>query len=107
MTEYLLIILTTFVIAKALASTSAFVYFGAALAVALVIARLPIALDGIGMFEGAFALLLAWTGVPPAATVALAVCSRLLLLLACAPPAIVLLWLTPIRLRDLFRPPER
>ncbi len=105
--EYLLIILATFVIARALGIEVGVVYFGAALAVALVVARLPIAIDGIGMFEGAFALLLAWTGVPPAATVALAVCSRLLLLLSCAPPAIVLLWLKPIQLRDLFRPPER
>jgi uncharacterized protein (TIRG00374 family) len=105
--EYLLIILATFVIGRALGIEAGVLYFGAALAVALVIARLPIAIDGIGVFEGAFALLLAWTGVPPAATVALAVCSRVLLLISCAPPAILLLWARPVRLRDLFNPPGR
>ena len=105
--EYLLIILTTFVIARALGIQVGVVYFGAALAVALVIARLPIAIDGIGVFEGAFVLLLAWAGVPPAATVALAVTARFLLLLSCAPPALLLLCRTPLRLQDLSRPLER
>ena len=105
--EYLLIILTTFVIARALGIEVGAVYFGAALAVALVIARLPIAIDGIGVFEGALVLLLAWADVAPAATVALAITARFLLLLSCMPPALLLLCLTPLRLRDLSRPLER
>lgn len=105
--EYLLIVLATYVVARALGIEIGILPFGTALAVAMLVARLPIAIDGIGVFEGAFVLLLALEGVAPGATIALALISRLLNLVVCAPPAALLLCSTALSLSDLRRHPVR
>jgi uncharacterized membrane protein YbhN (UPF0104 family) len=53
-------------------------YFAAALPLALLISRLPISIDGIGVFEGMFIVLMSLAGLSAAQAVAIAVTSRIL-----------------------------
>jgi uncharacterized membrane protein YbhN (UPF0104 family) len=62
------------------------------LLISLIVARLPISIDGIGVFDVVFATLMTLGGVPPAASVAMAFAGRILQVVACAPWAIRLLW---------------
>ena len=101
--EYLLILAATYLAALALRIEVGPLDFAAALALATLLARLPIAIDGLGVFEGSLIGLLALAGVNPAESLALAIATRLLVLLVCAPPAAHLLATAPIRLRDLAR----
>ncbi len=54
----------------------------------LIVARLPISIDGIGVFDSLFATLMALGGMPPDASVAIAFAGRILQMLACAPWAL-------------------
>lgn len=101
--EYLLILVATYVVALAFRIEVGPIDFAAALSLAMLLARLPIAIDGLGVFEGSLIGLLALAGVDPADSLALAIASRLLVLLICAPPAALLLALAPIGLHDLRR----
>lgn len=68
--------------AQALGIEVAFVDLAAAYAVALAITRLPLTIDGIGVYEGIMALLLGVVaGLPPAESVALILVGRVLFLL--------------------------
>jgi glycosyltransferase 2 family protein len=101
--EYLLILVASYVVALALRIAVGPVDFAAALSLAMLLARLPIAIDGLGVFEGSLIGLLVLAGVPPAGSLALAVASRLLNLLICAPPAALLLAVTPVGLQEIRR----
>jgi hypothetical protein len=103
MVEYLLILVATYVVALALRIEVGPLGFGAALALATLLARLPIAIDGLGMFEGSLIGLLLVVGVGPADSLALAIATRLLVLLVCAPPAAHLLATSPVGLNHLRR----
>ena len=105
--EYLLILVATYVVALALRIALGPVDFAAALALAMLLARLPIAIDGLGVFEGSLIGLLAVAGVAPADSLALAVASRLLNLLVCASPAALLLALAPVGLQEIRRLRDR
>lgn len=65
----------------------------AGLMLSLIAARLPISIDGIGVFDALFASLMALAGVPAAASVAITFASRILQAIACAPWALAALWL--------------
>ena len=98
--EQLLTLVMTYVLAPALGIEVPLLHFCAAVAVAMLVSRLPIAIDGIGVYEGVLILLLGLTGVGPAETVALAIVGRALNIVAFLPGAIVLIALTNLRLAE-------
>ncbi|MFL6577478.1 MAG: glycosyltransferase [Povalibacter sp.] len=57
----------------------------------LIVARLPVSIDGIGVFDGLFATLMTLGGVPASASVAITFVGRILQMLACAPWALAFL----------------
>jgi glycosyltransferase involved in cell wall biosynthesis/uncharacterized membrane protein YbhN (UPF0104 family) len=57
----------------------------------LIVARLPISIDGIGVYDGLFATLMTLGGVPAEASVAIAFAGRILQMAACAPWALAFL----------------
>jgi uncharacterized protein (TIRG00374 family) len=76
--EQLLPILDTWLVARAMGIDVGVLYFAAALPLALLISRLPISIDGIGVFEGMFIVLMSLAGLSAAQAVAIAVVSRIL-----------------------------
>jgi glycosyltransferase 2 family protein len=76
--EQLLPILDTWLVARGLGIEVGVLYFAAAMPLALLISRLPISIDGIGVFEGMFIVLMSLAGLSAAQAVAIAVVSRIL-----------------------------
>ena len=76
--EQLLPILDTWLVARGMGIDVGVLYFAAALPLALLISRLPISIDGIGVFEGMFIVLMSLAGLSAAQAVAIAVVSRIL-----------------------------
>ena len=76
--EQLLPILDTWLVARGMGIEVGVLYFAAALPLALLISRLPISIDGIGVFEGMFIVLMSLAGLSAAQAVAIAVVSRIL-----------------------------
>ena len=76
--EQLFPILDTWLVARGMGIDVGVLYFAAALPMALLISRLPISFDGIGVFEGIFILLMSLAGLTAAQAVAIAVTSRIL-----------------------------
>jgi uncharacterized protein (TIRG00374 family) len=76
--EQLLPILDTWLVARGMGIDVGVLYFAAALPLALLISRLPISIDGIGVFEGMFILLMSLAGLSAAQAVAIAIVSRIL-----------------------------
>lgn len=101
--EQFLTLVMMYVLAPALGIEVPLLRFCAAVAVAMLVSRLPIAIDGIGVYEGVLILLLELTGVAPAETVALALVGRALNIVAFLPGAILLTALTDLRVADLLR----
>jgi uncharacterized protein (TIRG00374 family) len=94
--ENLLTFVMSYVLARALGIEVGILYFCAALAVALALARLPLTIDGLGVLEGVLLFLLALRGVAPADAVALALIGRCLNVAAYLPGALVALTSTGI-----------
>ncbi|HQU16385.1 MAG: lysylphosphatidylglycerol synthase transmembrane domain-containing protein [Gammaproteobacteria bacterium] len=99
--EQLTSLLMGYLIALAVGVHVGALEFVAALSVALLVSRLPIAVDGIGVLEGILVLLLAMAGIPPAQTVAFALIGRIMNVLGFAPGAAVALFVLDLRPRDL------
>jgi len=99
--ENLLTFVMSYVLARALGIEVGILYFCAALAVALALARLPLTVDGLGVLEGVLLFLLALRGVAPADAVALALIGRCLNVAAYLPGALVALTSTGIGSRGL------
>ncbi len=98
--EQLLPILDTWVIARGMGIQVGVLYFAGALPFALLISRLPISFDGIGVFEGMFVVLMSMAGLTAAQAVAIAIVGRVLQTLTLIP-----WWMVHvIRQRDI-RPP--
>ena len=76
--EQLLPILDAWLVARGMGIEVGVLYFAAALPLSLLIARLPISIDGIGVFEGMFIVLMSLAGLSAAQAVAIAVVSRIL-----------------------------
>ena len=76
--EQLFPILDTWLVARGMGIDVGVLYFAAALPMALLISRLPISIDGIGVFEGIFIVLMSLAGLTAAQAVAIAVTSRIL-----------------------------
>lgn len=91
--EQLLPVALTIVLARGLNLQISPGWLFAALMLSLIAARLPISIDGIGVFDALFASLMALAGVPAAASVAITFASRILQAIACLPWALAALCL--------------
>jgi uncharacterized protein (TIRG00374 family) len=87
--EQILFLLMFFVLAVALRIEVDPLHFCAALAAASLVHRLPITVDGLGVYEGVLILLLSMAGVPNSGAVAVAVVGRIVNILAFAPGAVL------------------
>lgn len=76
--EQLLPIFDSWLIARGMGIETGVLYFAAALPLALLISRIPISIDGIGIFEGVFIVLMSLAGLTAAQAVAIAVVGRVL-----------------------------
>lgn len=92
-----------YLVAVAVGVEVGFLMFAAALAVALLVSRLPIAVDGIGVLEGLLVLLLNLAGVPPAESIAFALVGRFMNVLGFAPGAAVAMIALDLRPGELRR----
>jgi uncharacterized protein (TIRG00374 family) len=76
--EQLLPILDSWLIARGMGIDVGVLYFAAALPLALLISRIPISIDGIGVFEGVFVVLMTMAGLSAVESVAIAIVGRIL-----------------------------
>lgn len=76
--EQLLPILDSWLIARGMGIEIGLVTLAVALPLGLLVARLPISLDGLGVFEGVFISLLSLAGTPASQAAAIAIISRVL-----------------------------
>jgi uncharacterized protein (TIRG00374 family) len=83
--EQCLPIALTYALAAGMGADISPVWLFCALTVSLIISRLPISVDGLGVFEGIFAGLLSLAGVPAHLSVAIAFGGRIAQLLVCLP----------------------
>jgi uncharacterized protein (TIRG00374 family) len=83
--EQLLPILDSWLIARGMGIDVGVLYFAAALPLALLISRIPISIDGIGVFEGVFVVLMTMAGLSAVESVAIAIVGRILQTLTLIP----------------------
>lgn len=76
--EQLMPIFDSWLIARGLGIHVGIAYIAGAVPLAMLISRLPISLDGIGVFEGVFILLMAFAGVTASEAVAISLAGRIL-----------------------------
>lgn len=76
--EQLLPIFDAWLIARGMGIEVGLLYFAVALPMALLVSRIPISIDGIGVFEGVFIVLMSLAGLSAAQAVAIAVVGRIL-----------------------------
>lgn len=83
--EQTLAIVATWLLALALGVEVAPWFLAAAVPLSMLIARLPIAFDGIGVYEGIFVLLMGLGGIAPVEALSVALAGRVVQILAWAP----------------------
>jgi len=76
--EQFMPIFDCWLIARGLGIDVGIAYIAGAVPLAMLISRLPISLDGIGVFEGVFILLMAFAGVTASEAVAISLAGRIL-----------------------------
>ncbi|MGA8262089.1 MAG: lysylphosphatidylglycerol synthase transmembrane domain-containing protein [Arenicellales bacterium] len=76
--EQMLTILFAWIIARGLGVDVGLLYVAGALPLAVLVSQLPISINGLGLFEGVFAALMSLAGVPPEASIAIALIGRIL-----------------------------
>lgn len=76
--EQLVPIFDSWLIAKGLGIDAGLLYFAAALPLALLISRIPISIDGLGVFDGVFIVLMSMAGLSAAQAAAIAILGRIL-----------------------------
>jgi hypothetical protein len=99
--EQILTMFMYYAIAAALAVPVDVPSFLAAIAVSFLVGRLPITIDGIGVFEAMLALTLSAAGVAVTDAVAIAIAGRLINIVAYLPGAITLMVFTDTRFGSL------
>lgn len=102
MLEQGLTIIGVWILALALDVDVPLWYMAAAVPLSMLIARLPIAFDGLGVFEGVFVLIMGIGGVGPAEALSIALAGRVVQIVAWAP-----WWLLYTLEHDGLRPPKR
>lgn len=90
----LLVVVANLVLARAVGLPVEPLVFAAAYLAALLVARLPLSVEGIGLFEGALAVILGTFGVTTAATVAYALLGRALTMAALLPGVLLPMLMT-------------
>jgi uncharacterized protein (TIRG00374 family) len=83
--EQLMPILDSWLIARALGIHVGIAFIAGAVPLAMLISRLPVSIDGIGVFEGIFILLMAYAGVSASEAVAISLAGRVLQTLSWMP----------------------
>jgi glycosyltransferase 2 family protein len=83
--EQLFPILCMWLIARGMGIRSDLLYFAGALPLAMLFMRLPISLDGIGVFEVVFVLLMSLAGISASQSVAISITSRVIILIVMVP----------------------
>jgi uncharacterized protein (TIRG00374 family) len=83
--EQLLTLALMLILAAGMGITIGLLMLLAAMPLALLAARLPITLDGIGVYEATFAALMSLAGIAPEESVALAIAGRAVQLVGCVP----------------------
>ncbi|MCC6682538.1 MAG: flippase-like domain-containing protein [Phycisphaeraceae bacterium] len=94
-------VLHCWLIARGMGIEVGLLFFTGAVPLSILLARLPVSMDGLGVFDAAFAALLAWAGATPTEAVAIAFAGRIVQTAALLP-----WWLWQL-LIDGGRPPRR
>ncbi|MDY6949543.1 MAG: lysylphosphatidylglycerol synthase transmembrane domain-containing protein [Pseudomonadota bacterium] len=97
--EHIMVIICYALVAKALAVEFNPVFVLAAVPLAILVSRLPISLDGIGVYEGIFVAIMALGGVRPADALAVSLAARALQIVVWLP------WWLMLAARTGMRPP--
>lgn len=97
--EHVLVIVCYALVAVALKVEFNAVFMFAAVPLAILVSRLPISLDGIGVYEGIFVAIMALGGVPPADALAVSLAARALQIIVWLP------WWLMLAARTGVRPP--
>lgn len=83
--EQLLVIVQSWLVAWTIGVHVGIVCFAVAVPLSILVARIPIAIGGIGTFETAFSFLLSLAGIPAAEAVAIPLMGRILIILTSLP----------------------
>ncbi len=94
-------VLQCWLIARGMGIEVGLLFFTGAVPLSILLARLPVSVDGLGVFDAAFAGLLAWAGATPTQAVAIAFAGRIVQTAALLP------WWFWQLLIDGGRPPRR
>lgn len=94
-------IITAWLVAKSLNIEIGLVFITGVLPLALLISRLPVSINGIGVFEGSFIFLMSIAGVPPVQSVAISFSARILEMIAWLP-----WWIVEVISKEKIKPPE-
>lgn len=97
--EHIMVIICYALVAKALQVQFNPVFVFAAVPLAILVSRLPISLDGIGVYEGIFVAIMALGGVRPADALAVSLAARALQIVVWLP------WWLMLAARTGMRPP--
>lgn len=97
--EHIMVIICYALVAKALQVEFNPVFVFAAVPLAILVSRLPISLDGIGVYEGIFVAIMALGGVRPADALAVSLAARALQIIVWLP------WWLMLAARTGVRPP--
>jgi glycosyltransferase 2 family protein len=98
--EHILVIVCYALVAIALGVEFNAIFMFAAVPLAILVSRLPISLDGIGVYEGIFVAILALGGVQPADALAVSLAARALQIIVWLP------WWLTLAARTGVRPPS-
>jgi serine O-acetyltransferase len=99
MTEHILMVACYALVARALEVQFNPIFVFAAVPLALLVSRLPVSLDGIGVYEGIFIAIMALGGVRPADALAVSLAARALQVIVWLP------WWLALAARTDIRPP--
>lgn len=83
--EQLIAVPFTWAVANALSMEVSLAVLVSAMPLALLLARLPVSFDGIGIFEGIFIAVMSYAGIRPGQSLAIAIASRVLQIIALLP----------------------
>lgn len=100
LSEQLMPIITVWLIARGLGIEVGLLFLAGTVPLAVLISRIPISIDGLGVFEATFILLMALVGVSPVGAAAISVVGRILQIAACLP-----WWIADVMNRGSFQPP--
>jgi uncharacterized membrane protein YbhN (UPF0104 family) len=95
--EHVLVIICYGLVAVALQVEFNVMFMFAAVPLAILVSRLPISLDGIGVYEGIFVAIMALGGVKPADALAISLAARALQIIVWLPWWLMLVARTGVR----------